>query len=235
MIVCSSCITNATRYPAKTSRSRSLWRKIQLSMSRFLRLYPKNVKSGMPRHFSRTWCLRWCHLKLAINPSFACSMWIVEILGLTWDYVDISPKSIAAGTASIMIEKELQRVDKTAMKSLEQKDVLFLYPQSSKRNTSMLVLKKPKTESSIRRVFIPATVAHQLKAWKREQERAKEALGGWVHRLQPDPRQWSGSSDGTDAHHCTFERVKKSLIPKKQLFPASICRCWRKSPRTRTC
>ena len=63
-----------------------------------------------------------------------------------------------------MIEKELQRVDKTAMKSLEQKDVLFLYPQSSKRNTNMLVLKKPKTESSIRRVFIPATVAHQLKA-----------------------------------------------------------------------
>ena len=77
-----------------------------------------------------------------------------------------------------MIEKELQRVDKTVMKSLEQKDILFLYPQSSKRNTSMLVLKKPKTESSIRRVFIPATVAHQLKAWKREQERAKEALGG---------------------------------------------------------
>ena len=77
-----------------------------------------------------------------------------------------------------MIEKELQRVDKTVMKSLEQKDILFLYPQSSKRNTSMLVLKKPKTESSVRKVFIPATVAHQLESWKREQERTKEALGG---------------------------------------------------------
>ncbi|UYJ28883.1 MAG: hypothetical protein OGM11_14825 [Clostridiaceae bacterium] len=64
-----------------------------------------------------------------------------------------------------MIEKELQRIDKTAMKSLEQKDVLFLYPQSSKRNTSMLVLKKPKTESSIRRVFIrrplPTSLRHR--------------------------------------------------------------------------
>lgn len=50
-----------------------------------------------------------------------------------------------------MIEKELQRVDKTAMRSLEQKDVLFIFPQISKRNTSMLVLKKPKTESSIRK------------------------------------------------------------------------------------
>ena len=117
-------------------------------------------------------------LKLAINLSFACSMRIGEILGLTWDCVDISPKSIADGTASIVIEKELQRVDKTAMKSLEQKDVLFIFPQASKRNTSMLVLKKPKTESSVRKVFIPATVAHQLESWKREQERTKEALGG---------------------------------------------------------
>ena len=117
-------------------------------------------------------------LKLAINLSFACSMRIGEILGLTWDCVDISPKSIANGTASIMVTKELQRVDKTAMKSLEQKDVLFIFPQSSKRNTSMLVLKKPKTESSVRKVFIPATVAHQLESWKREQERTKEALGG---------------------------------------------------------
>ena len=116
-------------------------------------------------------------LKLAINLSFACSMRIGEILGLTWDSIDISPKSIAGGTASIMITKELQRVDKTAMKSLEQKDVLFIFPQSSKRNKTMLVLKKPKTESSIRKVFIPKTVAHQLEAWKREQERTKEALG----------------------------------------------------------
>ena len=63
-----------------------------------------------------------------------------------------------------MIEKELQRVDKTAMKSLEQKDVLFIFPQSSKRNTSMLVLKKPNTESSIRRVLfrrpLPTSLRH---------------------------------------------------------------------------
>lgn len=116
-------------------------------------------------------------LKLAINLSFACSLRIGEILGLTWDCVDISPQSIANGTASIMIEKELQRVDKQAMKSLEQKDVLFIFPQASKRNKTMLVLKKPKTESSIRKVFIPKTVARQLEAWKHEQERTKEALG----------------------------------------------------------
>ncbi len=76
-----------------------------------------------------------------------------------------------------MIRKELQRVDKQAMKSLKQKDVLFIFPQASKRNKTMLVLKKTKTESSIHKVFLPSTVARLLESWKREQERTKEALG----------------------------------------------------------
>lgn len=78
-------------------------------------------------------------LKLAINLAFACSMRIGEILGLTWDCVDISPKSIANGTASILIEKELQRVDKTAMKSLEQKDVLFIFPSGTPANNAEIL------------------------------------------------------------------------------------------------
>lgn len=78
-------------------------------------------------------------LKLAINLSFACSMRIGEILGLTWDCVDISPKSIADGTASIIITKELQRVDKTAMKSLEQKDVLFIFPSGTPANNAEIL------------------------------------------------------------------------------------------------
>ena len=164
--------------PSIKLSSGSLWRKIQLSMPLFLRLYPqkREVWDAEAIFLALDVCDD-ARLKLAINLSFACSMRIGEILGLTWDCVDISPKSIADGTASIMIKKELQRVDKTAMKSLEQKDVLFIFPQSSKRNKTMLVLKKPKTESSIRKVFIPKTVARQLEAWKREQERTKEALG----------------------------------------------------------
>ena len=50
-------------------------------------------------------------LKLAINLAFSCSLRIGELLGLTWDCVDISPESIEQGRASIFIEKELQRVN----------------------------------------------------------------------------------------------------------------------------
>ena len=48
-------------------------------------------------------------LKLAINLSFACSLRIGELLGLTWDCVDVSPESIAEGKAYVFVNKELIR------------------------------------------------------------------------------------------------------------------------------
>lgn len=117
-----------------------------------------------------------------------------------------------------MIEKELQRVDKTAMKSLEQKDVLFLYPQSSKRNTSMLVLKKPKTESSIRRVFIRRPLPTSLRHGSASRSTPRRLSVGEYTDYNLILANGLGHPMGTDAHHCTFERVEKSLIHKKQRF-----------------
>ena len=42
-------------------------------------------------------------LKLAINLAFSCSLRIGELLGLTWDCVDISSESIEQGRASIFV------------------------------------------------------------------------------------------------------------------------------------
>ena len=50
-------------------------------------------------------------LRLAINLAFSCSLRMGELLGLTWDCIDISPTSIELGQASIFVEKELQRVN----------------------------------------------------------------------------------------------------------------------------
>ena len=58
-------------------------------------------------------------LRLCINLSFSCSLRLGELLGLTWDCVDISPESIEAGRASIYINKELQRVDIASLKILQ--------------------------------------------------------------------------------------------------------------------
>ena len=116
-------------------------------------------------------------LKLAINLAFACSLRIGELLGLTWDCVDITPESIAAGKAYIYVNKELQRVNKSVMKTLEKKDVLRVFPELRESNKTVLVLKKPKTATSTRKIFLPKTVAEMLVDWKKEQDYTKEALG----------------------------------------------------------
>ena len=67
-------------------------------------------------------------LRLCINLSFSCSLRLGELLGLTWDCVDISPESIAAGRASIYIDKELQRVNVSALDTLDDIEVIRRFP-----------------------------------------------------------------------------------------------------------
>ncbi len=68
-------------------------------------------------------------LRLAINLAFSCSLRMGELLGLTWDCIDISPTSIELGQASIFVEKELQRVNREAMADLDGKDIMFKFPK----------------------------------------------------------------------------------------------------------
>lgn len=116
-------------------------------------------------------------LRLAINLAFACSLRIGELLGLTWDCVDISEEAIKTGYASISINKELQRVTRAALDSLENKDVLMMFPTKTSRTSTVMVLKAPKTEGSNRKIFLPRTVAAMLIEWKKEQDFTREALG----------------------------------------------------------
>lgn len=116
-------------------------------------------------------------LKLSINLSFACSVRIGELLGLTWDCVDISPESIEAGTAYIYINKELQRVNRNVLEKLDKKDVITIFPAITSKTTTLQVLKAPKTQTSNRKIFLPKTVAEMLTEWKSKQDAAKEMLG----------------------------------------------------------
>lgn len=120
-------------------------------------------------------------LKLAMNLAFSCSLRIGEVLGLTWDCVDISNESIRAGKAYVYIKKELQRISKEALEALGDKDILYVFPEQMVNAKSLLVLKKPKTLSSVRKVFLPKTVAEMLVALRMEQKATMEALGSEYH------------------------------------------------------
>ena len=116
-------------------------------------------------------------LSLAINLAFSCSLRIGELLGLTWDCVDISPTSIELGQASVFIEKELQRVNREAMEDLNGKDIMFKFPRTFASTHTALVLKTPKTKTSVRKVFLPKTVAEMLVRRKSDIEELKDLFG----------------------------------------------------------
>ena len=117
-------------------------------------------------------------LYLAIHLAFACSLRFGEICGLTWDCLDISDAAIISGNAYLKVEKVLARVDESAVDALGENDIFFTFPAIvSGKSKTRLVLKKPKTESSIRKVWIPATLAKLLRGWKESQDKAKAYLG----------------------------------------------------------
>ena len=66
-------------------------------------------------------------LYVAMNLSFACSLRMGEILGLTWNNVHISDDDIADDNAYVFIDKELARASKRAIEMLGQKDVYHIF------------------------------------------------------------------------------------------------------------
>lgn len=112
-----------------------------------------------------------------LNLTFAGPLRIGELLGLTWDCVDVSDEAIEENRAYIYINKELQRVTKQALMELGGKDVILVFPAERNNSKTVRVLKTPKTDSSVRRVYIPNSVAMDLRQWKKEQDEEKELLG----------------------------------------------------------
>lgn len=80
--------------------------------------------------------------------------------------------------AHICAEKELARVDQKAIDSIGSIDILFVFLRlMGGKFSTRLVPKKPKTETSIRTVWLPKTLANLLRDWKAKQERLKEFMG----------------------------------------------------------
>lgn len=120
-------------------------------------------------------------LKLCMYLALGCSMRIGEILGLTWDCVHIEDDLVQTKSAYLQVEKELRRSYKQCIQDLEQQgrnDIFFTFPScKSAESTTLLVLKTPKTESSVRSIYIPETICLVLKETWQLQQKIKADLG----------------------------------------------------------
>ena len=71
----------------------------------------------------------------------------------------------------------VERVSKDAIEALNSKEIIMIFPSQKKNNRTVRVLKTPKTDSSVRKVFIPKSVAQCLIDLKADQDEIKEVLG----------------------------------------------------------
>ena len=62
--------------------------------------------------------------------------------------------------------------------------MILVFPEESRKNKTIRVLKLPKMESSIRKVFLPKSVAEMLVEWKKGQDKIKETLGDEVQKTK---------------------------------------------------
>ncbi len=152
-------------------------------------------------------------LALAINAAFSASLRMGEMLGLTWDCVDVSEASIEAGKASIFINKELQRVSREALNTLNGKGVILEFPSILTAKHTKLVLKEPKTKTSIRRVFLPRTVAEMFVKRKQVIEDMKELFGDEYK----DYNLVFCSTTGTPIEGSVINRAFHKLIEEHEL------------------
>ena len=121
-------------------------------------------------------------LSLCMQLAFSGSLRIGEITGLTWDCVDVSDEAIETQNAFIFVDKELTRVSRAAMVKLDNRDILYVFPAiMGVQGSTSLVLKTPKTASSVRKIWLPTTIARLLQKTKRAQEELIELIGEEYH------------------------------------------------------
>lgn len=109
-------------------------------------------------------------LHLAVHMAFVCSLRIGEAMALSWDDVDFEKKEIH-------IRKTLQRVSKQALEELPSESLYFTFPPKQLDKKSVLIVKKPKTDSSKRTLYITDELCAEMLRRKEKIERQKQYYG----------------------------------------------------------
>lgn len=110
-------------------------------------------------------------LHLAIHLAFICSLRNGEAMALTWDDVDFD-------NLCIHIRKTLQRATRDAINLIPKDDLMFQFPPHvAGDKKSILVLKKTKTSSSERMVYMTPELRHELLMHKAQLAKEKAYRG----------------------------------------------------------
>lgn len=152
------------------------------------------------------------NLKMCLLLAVGCSLRVGEILGLQWDCVHLAD----GNKSTLEVKQELKRCDKEVLSVLSARgrsDVFFTFPETKANSKTVLVLKKPKTKSSVRTVYVPNTVASALKELKAQQEARKEEL----HGIYQDFNMVIAQSTGRPVEERFIAKAFRQLIEETNL------------------
>ena len=157
-------------------------------------------------------------LKTCMILAVGCSARIGEVLGLTWDCIDIPDGEDGTENATLHINKELKRCVKENLDKLDRRGKCKIYrrfPEQKENCTTVLVLKNPKNKSSVRTVYLPKSVAEHLLQTKKTQQIMQTVLG----ELYKDYNLVISHPDGSPVEERIISGRLKSLIQKENLPP----------------
>lgn len=106
----------------------------------------------------------------AIQLAFACCMRGGEVGGAQWDRYE-------SGSGLLYIDRVIDRVDKKLIEKLPKMEIKFRFPNLYPGTRTVIVLKQPKTEGSVRNVYLPKTVVYKLEKLRRIQDKLHLELG----------------------------------------------------------
>lgn len=149
-------------------------------------------------------------MKIATSLMFSGTLRSGELLGLTWDSVDISDQAIAQNCCFVRIEKTIERLDLESVKK-SKNDILKTFPTKKVAGKTVLVLKRPKTVSSVRKVYIPASVAKLLAELCRQQQEYRILYGEMYNDHNLIFCHDDGSPYTTEYFGKRFKRIVKEL------------------------
>lgn len=102
--------------------------------------------------------------------AFSCCMRGGEVAALQWDRFNGEGRTL-------YMDRVIDRVDKKLLEKLPKMEVLFRFPNLFPGTHTLIVLKQPKTEGSIRNAYVPEAVVKKLLVLRQMQEKLKLELG----------------------------------------------------------
>ena len=107
-------------------------------------------------------------MRLAVHLAYVLTLRPGEVVGIPIDGIQDN---------SIEIRQEIERITDKALNATAKEDITVVYPKKKGKSDTQLVLLTPKTEGSIRRLYLNAYLREDIDARRRQIERDKQYFG----------------------------------------------------------